>query len=181
MNKFKHSINGPLARYVKLPAAHLRAAHAPGMPGTFSLPLRVRDPGMHHGTCVTHVPWCKPGSLTSSFLWSRRRGKTFPAFSTHAQPTILHIWIEAHEIMYIKMYLKKCSSPDEILMAAVVTGQRRTWRTFTDVTRPHGNACVTITINPCAPNLTAPRGPRTMPTTYWAAKITKGRFSFHVV
>ena len=24
----------------------------------------VRDPGMHHGTCVTHVPWCMLGSLT---------------------------------------------------------------------------------------------------------------------
>ena len=33
------------------------------------------DPDMHHGTCVTHVPWCMPGSLTSSFLWSRLRGK----------------------------------------------------------------------------------------------------------
>ena len=30
---------------------------------------------MHHGTCVTHVPWCMLGSLTSSFLWSRWRGK----------------------------------------------------------------------------------------------------------
>ena len=25
----------------------------------------VSDAGMHHGTCVTHVPWCKSGSLTS--------------------------------------------------------------------------------------------------------------------
>ena len=32
------------------------------------------DPDMHHGTCVTHVPWCMPGSLTSGFLWSRWRG-----------------------------------------------------------------------------------------------------------
>ena len=30
---------------------------------------------MHHGTCVTHVPWCMPGSLISSFLWSRWWGK----------------------------------------------------------------------------------------------------------
>ena len=34
-----------------------------------------RDPDMHHGTCVTHGPWCMPGSLTSGFLWSRWRGK----------------------------------------------------------------------------------------------------------
>ena len=25
----------------------------------------VSDPGMHHGTCVTHVPWWMSGSLTS--------------------------------------------------------------------------------------------------------------------
>ena len=24
----------------------------------------VSNPGMHHGTCVTHLPWCTPGSLT---------------------------------------------------------------------------------------------------------------------
>ena len=24
----------------------------------------VSDPSMHHGTCVTHVPWCMSGSLT---------------------------------------------------------------------------------------------------------------------
>ena len=26
----------------------------------------VSDPGMHHGTCVTHVPWRMSGSLTRS-------------------------------------------------------------------------------------------------------------------
>ena len=65
--KFEH---GPLTRYVKL-----WIAHAPGMPGKFSPPPWVSDPGMHHGTCVTHVPWCIPGSLTVGFLWSRWRGK----------------------------------------------------------------------------------------------------------
>ena len=61
---------GPLDRYV-----NFQVAHAPGMPGTFSPPARVSDPDMHHGTCVTHVPWCMPGLPTSGFLWSRRRGK----------------------------------------------------------------------------------------------------------
>ena len=60
----------PLTRYAKL-----RVAHAPGRPGTFSPPSRVHDPDSHHGTCVTHVPWCMPGSLTSGFLWSGWRGK----------------------------------------------------------------------------------------------------------
>ena len=59
--------NGPLDRYVKL-----RVAHAPG---TFSPPPRVTDPDMHRTTCVTHVPWCMPGSLIRGFLWSRWREK----------------------------------------------------------------------------------------------------------
>ena len=48
--------HGPLARYVKL-----WVAHAPGMPGTFSLPPRVSDPVMHYGTYVAHMLWCMPG------------------------------------------------------------------------------------------------------------------------
>ena len=70
----------------------IAGAHAPGMPGTFSPSPQVSDPDMHHGTCVTHVPWCMPGSLTIGFLWNRRRGKTFPAFPAYAQPAILRIW-----------------------------------------------------------------------------------------
>ena len=62
--------HGPLTRYAKL-----RVAHAPAMPGMFSSPVRVNDPDMHHGTCLTHVPGCLPGSLTCGFLWSRWRGK----------------------------------------------------------------------------------------------------------
>ena len=45
------------------------------MTGTFSPPLRVSNPVMHHDTCVTHVPWCMSGSLTGGFLWIRWRGK----------------------------------------------------------------------------------------------------------
>ena len=84
---FRH---GPLTRY-----ATLWVAHAPGMPGTFSLsPISkkpfVSDPGMHYGTCDKHVPWCVSGSLTGG------GGETFPAFPAHAQPVILRIWQEAH-------------------------------------------------------------------------------------
>ena len=56
--------NGPFKRYAKL-----RAAHAPLCRERFpryqlqGQPL-VSDPGMHHGTCATHVPWCMSGSLT---------------------------------------------------------------------------------------------------------------------
>ena len=45
------------------------------MTGTFYPPPGVSDPDMHHGMCVTHVPWYMPGSLTSGFLWSRWQGK----------------------------------------------------------------------------------------------------------
>ena len=31
----------------------------------FPKKARVSDPDMLHGTCVTHVPWCMSGSLTS--------------------------------------------------------------------------------------------------------------------
>ena len=61
---------GSLTRYVKL-----WVAHAPGMPGTFSPPPQVNDPGMHHGKCLMHVPWCIPGSLTSGFLLKSVTGK----------------------------------------------------------------------------------------------------------
>ena len=60
----------PLTGYVKL-----RVVHAPGMLGMFSPPPRDSGPNMHHGTCMTHMPGCMPGSLTSGFLQSRWRGK----------------------------------------------------------------------------------------------------------
>ena len=33
----------------------------------------VSDHGMHHGTCVTHVPWCMSGSLTRGLRGKRSR------------------------------------------------------------------------------------------------------------
>ena len=65
-----HPSHGPLVRNVKL-----WVAHALGMQETLSPPPRVNDPNMHHGTGVTHAPWCMPGSLTSSSLCSWWRGK----------------------------------------------------------------------------------------------------------
>ena len=51
--------HGPLTRIVG--CAWARNA---GTPPTFSPPPLVSDPSMHHGTCVTHVPWCMSGSRT---------------------------------------------------------------------------------------------------------------------
>ena len=95
------NVTYPARCWFQWASCHIRkiaGAHAPGMPGSFSPPPRVSDPDKHHGTCVTHVPWCMPASLTSGFLWSRRRGKTFSAFAAHVQPAILRIWSEAHGI-----------------------------------------------------------------------------------
>ena len=84
-------IHGPLARYVDLRVV----AHAPGKPGTFSSPPRVRNPDMHPGTCVTHVSWCMAGSLTSDLLWSRWRGNV-PGIPSACTTRNLGIWVEAH-------------------------------------------------------------------------------------
>ena len=54
-----------------------------------SKPL-VSDPGMHHGTCVTHVPWCMSGSLTCG------DGENVPGIPCACAPAMLRIWQEAH-------------------------------------------------------------------------------------
>ena len=46
-----------------------------GNVGNVFPPPWVSDPDIHHGAWVTHMSWCMPVSLTSGFLWSRRRGK----------------------------------------------------------------------------------------------------------
>ena len=50
----------------------------------------LSDPGMHHGTCVTHVPWCMSGSLTCG------DGENVPGIPGACAPAILRIWQEAH-------------------------------------------------------------------------------------
>ena len=52
----------------------------------------VSDPGMHHGTCVTHVPWCMSGSLTCD------DGENVPGIPGACAPAILRIWQEAHAV-----------------------------------------------------------------------------------
>ena len=64
--------HGPLTRYVTL-----RVAHVPRMPGPVFPPPQVSNPDMQHDTCVTHVPWCMPGSLARSPLKSMR-GENVP-------------------------------------------------------------------------------------------------------
>ena len=68
--RIRYETTGPLPATSKL-----RVAHAPGMPVTFSPPTWINDPYMYHSACVTHVPWCMPGSLTSGLHWIRWQGK----------------------------------------------------------------------------------------------------------
>ena len=50
----------------------------------------VSDPGMHHGTCVTRVPWCISGSLTHG------GGESVAGIPSACASAILRIWQEAH-------------------------------------------------------------------------------------
>ena len=54
----------------------------------------ISDPGMHHGTSVTHVPWWMYGSLT------RGGGENVPAMpGARTGPASLRIWQEAHVVI----------------------------------------------------------------------------------
>ena len=80
--------HGPLTIYVKLRLRMRRECRE-----RFSRHRRQRKPlvndlGMHHGTCVTHVPWRMSGS---------RAGEKLPAFPAHVQPVLLRTWKKAHE------------------------------------------------------------------------------------
>ena len=68
-NKQGISSHEYLTRYAQLRVAQLRECRE-RFPSS-----RVSNPDMHHGTCVTHMPWCMLGSLTSGLFWSRWRGK----------------------------------------------------------------------------------------------------------
>ena len=64
----------------------------------------VSDPGMHHGTCVTHVPWCMSGSFNCG------DGENVPGIPGACAPAILRIWQEAHSftvaIMQVCNYIR---------------------------------------------------------------------------
>ena len=57
----------------------------------------VSDPGMHHGTCVTHVPWCMSGSLTCG------DGENVPGIPGACAPAIVCIWQEAHAKRFMEI------------------------------------------------------------------------------
>ena len=60
----------------------------------------VSDPGMHHGACVAHVPWCMSGSRT------RGGGENVPGIPGACAPAILRIWQEAHGIRRLSNFIR---------------------------------------------------------------------------
>ena len=63
---------------------------------------------MHHGTCVTHVPWCMSGSLTCS------DGENVPGIPGACAPAILRIWQEAHTWV---SFVNICEKIDHVVTA----------------------------------------------------------------
>ena len=56
--------NGPLTRYVNCGLRMRRECRERFPRYRLQRKALVSDPVMHHGTCVTHVPWCMSGSRT---------------------------------------------------------------------------------------------------------------------
>ena len=67
----------------------------------FQMKPLVSDPGMHHGTCVTHVPWCMSGSLTCG------DGENVPGIPGACAPAILRIWQEAHGLSPVRPFWRQ--------------------------------------------------------------------------
>ena len=69
--------------------------------GRFQRNPPVNDPGMHHGTCVTHVPWYMSGSL------NRGGGEKVHGIPSACAPAILRIWQEAHVMISTAVQLNR--------------------------------------------------------------------------
>ena len=81
----------------------------------------VSDPGMHHGTCVTHVPWCMSESFTCV------DGENVPGIPGACAPAILRIWKEAHSVSGWTFYHKISKPRDWLLQLSHRSG---IWQAF---------------------------------------------------
>ena len=142
--------HGPLTRY-----KNLQVAHAPKCWGRFprhQLQLKplVSHPGMHHGTCVTHVPWCMSGSLT------RGGGENVPGIPGIC-PVILRIWQEANSFTGFPIMLLTWVFPPQnaesrwfnVTSPKCSTLILVSCRTYSIITRPHSGNANNIIINNC--------------------------------
>ena len=79
----------------------------------------ISNPGMHRGTCLTHVPWCMSGSLTRGGQGKRSRHMCNPQFHisgkrpmvppSHAPP------MTCHNVLNLGRYRHDASSIGSIL------------------------------------------------------------------
>ena len=69
---YKISTYGPLTRYANCGLCMHHECRERFPRHRLKRKPLVSDPGMHHDTCVMHVPWCMSGSLTSG------GGENFP-------------------------------------------------------------------------------------------------------
>ena len=71
-------------------------------PATEFKELLRRDPGTHHGTCVTHVPWSMSGLIT------RGGGENIPSIpgvcATPAKPPCRIWWNKSNEFIRVCWY-----------------------------------------------------------------------------
>ena len=92
----------------------------------------VSDPGMHHGTCVTHVPWYMSGSLTCG------DGENVPGIPGACAPANLRIWQEAH-CGYIKTVgYRSWVSGYELLSDVFDISSSRWWQTLSCIKHING-------------------------------------------
>ena len=76
----------------------------------------VSNPGMHHGTCVTHVPWCMSGSLTCGGRGKRsrhsRRMRNPQFYVSGKRPMVaVYIWL------WMDMFIISLHKMDPIFIA----------------------------------------------------------------
>ena len=100
----------------------------------------VSDPGMHHGTCVTHVPWCMSGLLT------RGGGENVPGipgacatrnFTYLVRGPLSTQWIY-HSISLSHRYVKSTGTiPQQSISHVYIFGDELWWRHGTETRCPH--------------------------------------------
>ena len=64
----------------------------------------VSNPGMHHDTGITHVPWCMSGSLTRG---GRENGPGIPG-ACETRNLYIYIYITSMRLGWTKTYVREC-------------------------------------------------------------------------
>ena len=88
---YRGSTPGPNSPWASCQKRRIARCACAGNDGNVFPSLLVSDFDMHHGTCVTHVPWCTPGSLTSGFLWHRSWGNRSRYSGACATRSLMHL------------------------------------------------------------------------------------------